>query len=77
MKCSECRAIDDCKHAFGVYWHVKSNGGDGCGNPFGGWPEGWQEKVKKTAAVKASDDMTENWTERFLNFGTTKTRRVK
>ena len=36
-KCSECKALVDCKTAFGRYWGEKSNGGMGCKHPFEGW----------------------------------------
>lgn len=37
MKCAECKAMADCKHAFGIYWAYKSNMGTGCKYPFKGW----------------------------------------
>ena len=33
MKCANCKSIDACKHTFGKFYHVKSNGGDGCEFP--------------------------------------------
>ena len=44
-KCNKCpeptKAV--CEHAFGVYWCVKSNDGDGCDHPLDEVAEAWSK----------------------------------
>lgn len=47
VKCESCETIRECKHAFGKFWSVKSNDGEGCEHPFRP-PEGWLTEAEKT-----------------------------
>ena len=62
-KCKDCPTWTQtvCRHAFGVYWCVKSGDGEGCENPLddvaeawrkAGWKPGKSEAVPITLPVK-------------------------
>lgn len=55
VKCSECKTVQDCKQAFGIFWREKSRGGEGCTHPFPGWPEGWRTRLGTQGAAKPAE----------------------
>lgn len=51
-RCSDCpkRTKAVCRHAFGVFWCIKSCDGEGCAHPLDGVAEAWSKAVERMGA---------------------------
>lgn len=51
-RCSDCPTADDCRHAFGKYWPIRSDLGRGCHHPFPGYDRPSKPTISKTQQEK-------------------------